>query len=112
MIDNKPMLLKINNAPLLFITLNASSTLQLMSRKSATIYDQGTIPEPSTPHIGKGGGARCHDGNSRVHIGQNPSDSSQSDKLQRNSNRLADDVIEACECLHAWWDNGMISQQE
>jgi hypothetical protein len=25
-----------------------------MSRKSATIFGQGTIPEPSTPHIGKG----------------------------------------------------------
>jgi len=25
-----------------------------LSRKSATISDQGTIPEPSTPHIGKG----------------------------------------------------------
>jgi hypothetical protein len=24
-----------------------------MSRKTATISDQGTIPEPSTPHIGK-----------------------------------------------------------
>ena len=25
-----------------------------VSRKSATIFDQGTIPEASTPHIGKG----------------------------------------------------------
>ena len=25
-----------------------------LSRKSVTIFDQGTIPEPSTPHIGKG----------------------------------------------------------
>ena len=25
----------------------------LMSRKSATIFGQGTIPEPSTPHIGR-----------------------------------------------------------
>jgi hypothetical protein len=24
-----------------------------LSRKSATIFDQGTIPEPSTLHIGK-----------------------------------------------------------
>ena len=24
-----------------------------MSRKSATIFGQGTIPEPSTPHIGR-----------------------------------------------------------
>jgi hypothetical protein len=26
----------------------------LLSRKSAIIFGQGTIPEPSTPHIGKG----------------------------------------------------------
>jgi hypothetical protein len=24
-----------------------------VSRKSATIFGQGTIPEPSTPHIGR-----------------------------------------------------------
>jgi hypothetical protein len=24
-----------------------------VSRKSATLFGQGTIPEPSTPHIGK-----------------------------------------------------------
>ena len=24
-----------------------------LSRKSATIFGQGTIPEPSTPHIGR-----------------------------------------------------------
>jgi hypothetical protein len=23
------------------------------------------------------------------------------------SNRLGDDIIEACECLKAWWDNGV-----
>jgi hypothetical protein len=28
--------------------------LRKMSRKSATIFGQETIPEPSTPHIGKG----------------------------------------------------------
>ena len=26
-------------------------------------------------------------------------------------NRLADEIIEACECLKAWWDNVMISHQ-
>lgn len=25
--------------------------------------------------------------------------------------RLADDTIEACECLKAWWDHGFIRQQ-
>jgi hypothetical protein len=30
------------------------STSGPVSRKSATIVGQGTIPEPSTPHIGKG----------------------------------------------------------
>ena len=29
-------------------------TYVFVSRKSATIFGQGTIPEPSTPHIGKG----------------------------------------------------------
>jgi hypothetical protein len=29
-------------------------SLHEMSRKSATIFDEGLIPEPSTPHIGKG----------------------------------------------------------
>jgi hypothetical protein len=26
-------------------------------------------------------------------------------------NRLSDDIIEATECLKAWWDSGVISQQ-
>jgi hypothetical protein len=28
-------------------------SLSVLSRKSATIFGQGTIPEPSTPHIGR-----------------------------------------------------------
>jgi hypothetical protein len=35
---------------LLHLPIHRSSSL---SRKSATIFDQGTIPEPSTPHIDK-----------------------------------------------------------
>jgi hypothetical protein len=27
-------------------------------------------------------------------------------------NALADDIIEACECLKAWWKNSLIEQQE
>jgi hypothetical protein len=34
-----------------------------VSRKSPTLFGQATIPEPSTPHIGRG----CQDSTSRVH---------------------------------------------
>jgi hypothetical protein len=27
-------------------------------------------------------------------------------------NRLAEDIIEASECLKNWWDHGLIKQQE
>jgi hypothetical protein len=27
-------------------------------------------------------------------------------------NRLAEDIIEASECLKNWWDHGLIEQQE
>jgi hypothetical protein len=46
---------------------------------------KGTIPEPSTSHIGKGGGAGRSDNGFRVHICQNLSDSTQ---LPRNNQRL------------------------
>jgi len=39
-----------------------------MSRETDTILGRGTIPEPSTPHIGKGVGAGCPDSIFRVHI--------------------------------------------
>ena len=55
----------------------------LMSRKSDTIFGQGTIPEPSTSHIGKGG-AGCPDSSFRNHIRQNLSSSRNDTQLLRN----------------------------
>ena len=39
--------------PKLASLLVALIGIQLLSLKTATIFGQGTIPEPSTPHIGK-----------------------------------------------------------
>jgi hypothetical protein len=61
-----------------------------LSRKTATIFGQGTIPEPSTPHIGKEVALVAPDSSFRVHIGQNPLDSRNDTQLPRNSISLCE----------------------
>ena len=59
-----------------------------MSRKSATIFGQGTIPEPSPPHIGKGVATVAwwpRQQLSCTYIAQNPLDSRNDTQLLRNS---------------------------
>ena len=54
-------------SPLLADLLRCDSGSKDLSRKSDTIFGQGTILEPSTPHIGSGSAER-RDSSSRVYI--------------------------------------------
>jgi hypothetical protein len=55
-----------------------------LSRKPATIFGQGTIPEPSPPHIGKGWQRWPRQQLSCTYIAQNPLDSRNDTQLLRN----------------------------